>query len=189
MKRKTWVLVAASVLVAATSGVALIFSAKHATAAAQESPPTTARVERGRLSDMVSQYGTLTYRAGSDGSPYTVINRARGTYNKLEGEPGSDLDPDSPRFLAADDARKSLLPAMLPVDEQEVREAMLAYARCMREHCFPNFPDPKPGAGISIDAGEHPELDPSNPSFREADEACGGPGEGGSNTQTSGGAP
>ena len=55
MKRKTWVLVAASVLVAATSGVALIFSAKHATAAAQESPPTTATVERGRLSDLVSQ--------------------------------------------------------------------------------------------------------------------------------------
>ena len=188
MKRKTWVLVAASVLVAATSGVALIFSAKHATAAAQESPPTTATVERGKLSDMVS-HGTLTNRAGSDGSPYAMINRARGTYTKLEGEPGSDLDPDSPRFLAADDARKSLLPAMLPVDEQEVREAMLAYARCMREHGFPNFPDRKPGEGISIDAGEHPDLDPSNPSFREADEACGGPGEGGSNTQTSGGAP
>jgi hypothetical protein len=32
---------------------------------------------------MVSQYGTLTYRARSDGSAYTVINRARGTYTKL----------------------------------------------------------------------------------------------------------
>jgi hypothetical protein len=40
-------------------------------------------VEKGRLSDMVSQYGTLTYRARSDGSPYSVINRARGTYTKL----------------------------------------------------------------------------------------------------------
>ena len=32
---------------------------------------------------MVSQYGTLTYRARSDGSPYAVINQARGTYTKL----------------------------------------------------------------------------------------------------------
>jgi hypothetical protein len=32
---------------------------------------------------MVSQYGILTYRARSDGSPYAVINRARGTYTKL----------------------------------------------------------------------------------------------------------
>jgi peptidoglycan hydrolase-like protein with peptidoglycan-binding domain len=32
---------------------------------------------------MVSQAGTLTYRARSDGSPYSVINHARGTYTKL----------------------------------------------------------------------------------------------------------
>jgi hypothetical protein len=108
---------------------------------------------------------------------------------QARGEPGSNLDPDSPRFLAADDACKSLLPAMAPVDEQEVREAMLAFARYMREHGFPNFPDPKPGEGTSIDAGEHPELDPSNPRFQQASEACGGPGEGDTDTQTSGGAP
>ena len=32
---------------------------------------------------MVSLAGTLTYRAQSDGSPYSVINQARGTYTKL----------------------------------------------------------------------------------------------------------
>jgi hypothetical protein len=32
---------------------------------------------------MVSQAGTLTYRARADGSPYSVINHARGTYTKL----------------------------------------------------------------------------------------------------------
>ena len=32
---------------------------------------------------MVSLDGTLTYRARSDGSPYSVINQARGTYTKL----------------------------------------------------------------------------------------------------------
>src|SRR2546422_8133393 len=83
--RKTWVLAEAAVLVAvsATGGVVAISSAKQATAAAQEPPANTATVERGRLSDMVSQYGTLTYRARSDGSPYSVINRARGIYIKL----------------------------------------------------------------------------------------------------------
>ena len=35
------------------------------------------------LSDTVSQYGTLTYRARADGSPYQVINRASGTYTRL----------------------------------------------------------------------------------------------------------
>jgi peptidoglycan hydrolase-like protein with peptidoglycan-binding domain len=32
---------------------------------------------------MVSQYGILTFRARSDGSPYAVINQARGTYTQL----------------------------------------------------------------------------------------------------------
>ena len=44
---------------------------------------TPRRWSGGALSDMVSQYGTLTYRARADGSPYSVINQARGTYTKL----------------------------------------------------------------------------------------------------------
>lgn len=46
---------------------------------------TTATVDRGKLSDTVSAYGTLTFRARSDGSPYAVINQARGIYTELPG--------------------------------------------------------------------------------------------------------
>jgi hypothetical protein len=58
-------------------------SGKQATAAARQLPVGTAEVERRTLSAMVSQAGTLTYRARSDGSPYSVISQARGTYTKL----------------------------------------------------------------------------------------------------------
>jgi hypothetical protein len=37
-------------------------------------------VEERTLSAMVSEAGILTYRARSDGSPYSVINQAQGTY-------------------------------------------------------------------------------------------------------------
>ena len=57
--------------------------AEQATAAGRQLPVGTAQVERRTLSAMVSQAGTLTYRARSDGSPYSVINQARGTYTKL----------------------------------------------------------------------------------------------------------
>jgi hypothetical protein len=85
VRRKTWTLAAAVVLVAvaATGGVVVMSGTKPATGAAQEPPANTATVEKGKLSDMVSQYGTLTYRARSDGSPYAVINTARGTYTEL----------------------------------------------------------------------------------------------------------
>jgi hypothetical protein len=83
--RKAWALAGTAVLVAATAagGVVALSSGKQATGATNEPPIETAPVERGRLSDMVSQYGILTYRARSDGSPYSVINRARGTYTEL----------------------------------------------------------------------------------------------------------
>jgi peptidoglycan hydrolase-like protein with peptidoglycan-binding domain len=85
VKRKTWVLAGAAVLVAvtATGGVVVMSSAAQATTAAQEPPPNTAQVVRGKLSAMVSLDGTLTYRARSDGSPYSVINQAQGTYTRL----------------------------------------------------------------------------------------------------------
>jgi Putative peptidoglycan binding domain len=85
VKRKTWVLAATAVLVAvtATGGVVAMSSAKQATSAAQEPSVNTVKVERGRLLDMVSQNGTLTYRARSDGAPYAVINQARGIYTEL----------------------------------------------------------------------------------------------------------
>ncbi len=77
-------LAGAAVLVAAiATGGAVVMSGPKPATATQKSPVDTATVERGKLSDMISQYGILTYRARSDGSPYAVFNQARGTYTQL----------------------------------------------------------------------------------------------------------
>jgi peptidoglycan hydrolase-like protein with peptidoglycan-binding domain len=92
VRRKTWA-AAAAVLVAAAAaigGVVAVSGSKRATAA-QEPPVNTATAERGKLSDMVSQYGVLTYRARSNGSPYSVFNQARGTYTWLP-DAGDEVD-------------------------------------------------------------------------------------------------
>ncbi|HEX8102769.1 MAG TPA: efflux RND transporter periplasmic adaptor subunit [Solirubrobacteraceae bacterium] len=49
----------------------------------EPAPATTAPVERGPLAAVVSGTGILTYRARRDGSPYAVINQARGVYTRL----------------------------------------------------------------------------------------------------------
>jgi hypothetical protein len=93
VKRKTWVLAGAAVLVAVAviGGVVVLSGADHATGDAQAAPANTAQVEQGKLSAVVSQNGTLTYRARPDGSPYSVINQARGVYTKLP-ETGDKVD-------------------------------------------------------------------------------------------------
>jgi hypothetical protein len=85
MTRKIWVPAAAVVLAAAavTGGVLVMSGGKAASAAARPLPVGTTRVEERTLSAMVSQGGILTYRARSDGSPYSVINQAHGTYTQL----------------------------------------------------------------------------------------------------------
>ena len=85
MRLRRWALAAAVVLAAVTvTGGALVMSGGRQQAlAAQPAPAHTAQVVKRTLSAMVSQAGTLTYRARSDGSPYSVINQARGTYTKL----------------------------------------------------------------------------------------------------------
>jgi hypothetical protein len=85
VRRKTAVLAGAgvAVLAAVTGGAILLPGADHTTAAAQAAPASTATVQRGKLSAAVSQDGTLTYRARPDGSPYAVINQARGVYTRL----------------------------------------------------------------------------------------------------------
>jgi len=84
VKPKTWVLGTAAVLaIAVGTGAVVKSTATHATPAAQEPPVNTAKVVKGSLSAMVAEDGTLTYSAQSDGSPYSVINQASGTYTKL----------------------------------------------------------------------------------------------------------
>jgi hypothetical protein len=85
LRRKTWALAAAATLIAlaAAGGVVVMSGAKQATPAARQLPVGTAQVQKRTLSAMVSQPGTLTYRGQSDGSPYSVINQAVGTFTKL----------------------------------------------------------------------------------------------------------
>ena len=56
----------------------------------------------------------------------------------------------------------------------------LEYARCLRAHGVPNFPDPTAGSGLVIPN----DIDPQSPAFRSAQQACselatGGLGQGG----------
>lgn len=86
MTRKTWAVTGAGSL-AAVIVVAFVLALSrpdHQPRTSQAVVPT-AKVEKGELAAVVSLNGTLTHRGQADGSPYSVINRARGIYTKLPG--------------------------------------------------------------------------------------------------------
>jgi hypothetical protein len=66
-----------------------------------------------------------------------------------------------------------------PEEEAEMRDRILEWAQCMREHGI-EVPDPTfedgPGGGSLVRVGGD-GMDPNDPEFQAAEEACGTPGE------------
>jgi len=83
VSRRRWALTGGAVLVVAVGVVVVVLADGEPAGSAAQAPVSTAAVQRGKLSAAVSQDGTLTYRARPDGSPFTAINHARGTYTAL----------------------------------------------------------------------------------------------------------
>jgi hypothetical protein len=111
---------------------------------------------------------------------YARCMRERGI-DVPDPKPGALIELDDsvdPQRL--DEARRACeqhLPGaedVTPEEVEEFRDAMLAYARCMREHGI-DVPDPDPDGFIEPEPGT-PGFDGedplANPRFREANDAC-----------------
>lgn len=107
---------------------------------------------------------------GGGGGAIAITNEANG--------PG-----DTEAFEAANEACGDILsdvfgdaPQMSPEEEAEMRDNMLAFAECMRDHGI-DMPDPEfdsGGGAFSVRVGEPGAggVDPSDPDFEDAQEAC-----------------
>jgi hypothetical protein len=110
--------------------------------------------------------------------------------------PNSGIDPGSPKFQAAQQKCQKLLPnggQPTPAQIAKMQAGALAFSKCMRAHGVTNFPDPDfsagGGIGIHIRAGSKSGLDPNNPTFQKAQQACQGKlpfGKGGGTTSSGG---
>jgi hypothetical protein len=114
-----------------------------------------------------------------------VSNFPDPTGNRVQITPGI---VGSPAFKTAQSACKQYLPngGQPPVTSPGARTAALAFAKCMRSHGEPSFPDPLTKAPSSPPAGQvaiidlrgmafelGPGLDPRSPAFQQAASACG----------------
>jgi hypothetical protein len=91
----------------------------------------------------------------------------------IQGGQGSDLDPNNPRFQAAQKACGYLQPKPSAAQQKQFQQDALKFSECMRSHGLKNFPDPSSGGlRISIKSGQGSDLDPNNPTFQAAQQAC-----------------
>ena len=87
----------------------------------------------------------------------------------IHGGPGSDLNRNNPTFKAANQACRTLLPGgqQAPTQSSPKIAAEVRWARCLRSHGVPSFPDPN-GQG----AFDSSKFDPTSPAFQTASKAC-----------------
>jgi hypothetical protein len=97
---------------------------------------------------------------------------------QLQGQPGSDLDPNNPRFMSAQQACQSLLPSPSAAQPHQDLVGALKFAQCMRAHGI-HMPDPNGETGNQVgpstatgSGGNAPPFDPNSPQFKTAQQAC-----------------
>jgi hypothetical protein len=168
--KKTWVVAGLVLLTTAcggrpaTPGVATL-TATASTGASSASAGAAAAPDAMKYAQCMRAHGVPDFPDPVDGG-FAINNTA----------PGSDLDPSSPQFVAADSACKALSPedraASGTVDPQVQAEA-LKYSACMRSHGVPSYPDPVfVGGSIRETMRAGSGMDPNSPQFIAAQNAC-----------------
>ena len=184
-RRRTGAIAALIVAVALVAGIAVFIASRPSGSASPgvahvgPTPTTTGRSS--------SQSGSTQTKAAA----YSACMRLHGVPSFPDSDSqghlflkitkGSQLDPSSPRFQAAQQACKSLAPSQTTsASNAQVASQGLKFAACMRSHGVPNFPDPKTSNGGFMITG----INPNSPQFQSAQQACrslmpgGGPGSG-----------
>jgi hypothetical protein len=118
----------------------------------------------------------------ADGAKFSACMRKHGITNfpdpngqgVISISSGMGIDPGSPEFQSARTACMKLLPnggQPTPAQIAKLQQQMLAFSACMRAHGLKDFPDPSNG-GLQIRVHPGSDLDPSNPTFQKAQQAC-----------------
>jgi hypothetical protein len=71
-------------------------------------------------------------------------------------------------------ACKSLAPGgnLTPAQKAQAEAQQLKFSQCMRAHGIADFPDPDSSGRIAIQGSPGGDLDPNNPQFQAAMNAC-----------------
>src|SRR5579864_4399638 len=118
----------------------------------------------------------------ADGEKFSACMRKHGVPNYPDPngqgvitiDSGMGIDPGSPAFKSAQSTCQKLLPnggQPTPAQIAKQQQQLLAFSACMRAHGLKDFPDPSNG-GLRLSGGPGSDLDPSNPTFKSAEQAC-----------------
>lgn len=131
--------------------------------------PSTAGSPSPTAMTQLLAYSSCMRSHGVSDFPDPTTSPGGGGAIQINGGPGSDLNRNNPTFKAASQAcRGSLRGGEQPAALSAPRiAAEVRWARCMRSHGLPSYPDPN-----SHGAFDSSKFDESSPAFQSASKAC-----------------
>lgn len=160
-------------------GVATLSDGETADTTSEEEVPTDPQERALAFAECMRENGVPDFpdpEFDEEGNPQFKIER-RGAAPAPTGSPGDGpaVEGPDPAMQQAFEACEHLNPRPeLSVEEQqEMQDQALAFAQCMRDHGI-DFPDPKftDDGGMLQQFGEG-QINPDDPNFQQAQEACG----------------
>lgn len=167
----------------ARNGVASLGNAKTTTTQSIASAGSISSSQSGPTQAQLVTYAACMRAHGLSDFPDPVPSPLGGYGFHVHITPGSDLDPNSPRYQSAEKAcQKDVPPSIANLTPAQMATNALKWTECMRSHGEPDFPEPNARGLITIHATG--ALDPNSPQFQRAEKGCQKLGSGGFDVQT-----
>ena len=153
-----------------------------ATTTTQSGPPPPGQASGGSAPGRGGQFQIAMNVGTVDGAKFSACMRKHGVTNfpdpngqgVIAIHSGMGIDPGSPAFQSARTTCDKLLPnggQPTPAQQAQAQQKMLAFSACMRANGIKDFPDPS-GGGIRLHTTPGSDLNPNNPTFQKAQQAC-----------------
>jgi hypothetical protein len=163
----------AGIMAAVVVGLAACGGGSPGTPAAGGGSPGTPAAGGGssRSSTLLLKFSECMRAHGISGFPDPVPG-PHGYSIHISVRPGSDLNPHSPQYRAAQNSCKKYSPSgnLTAAQKAAANARALRYSQCMRAHGIASYPDPNGEGTIVVSAGGG--IDPTSPQFQKAEKAC-----------------
>jgi hypothetical protein len=156
----------------AHNGVASLGNGKTTTTKSAARAGSSSPSQSGPTQEQLVKYAECMRSHGLSDFPDPVPSPLGGFGFHYHATPGSELDPNSPRFQSATKAcQKDVPPSLANLTPAEMAANALKWTDCMRSHGEPDFPDPN-GQGLIQITNQTGIMDANSPQFQRAEKAC-----------------